>query len=1339
MTTHSDAQAATVPFSRVRALIASVAFPVIVGVFCACEDPPGIQNPTVANLTATTVTLGGEVIADGDTRGIVYSRVVDDPMPTYGEDGAVDDLVFAEVDDLEGNGVFAIDITGLEPGTDYVFRVWSENKYGVGHSVATTFTTPAGVGGGKKLGVDGKEVRAIAVQADGKILVGGNFDSIAGEPCLNIARLHPDGSFDYSFTAEIDQPDYGAQVNAIAVQEDGKIVVGGYFDHINGERSTTTNVCIARLNPDGTRDTSFVATTNYGVVRSIAIDEDGTILVGGILVSVNGFTKFPHLVRLFDDGTIHPAFNPGPTNLGPDLFVDSIQIQEDGKIILAGPFNTYNNVACNRIIRIAANGTLDDTFDVGDASANSLALQPDDKVLFGGFVSPHGYGLYRVDGTGTLDPAFATSTGTGALTNDTIETIAVQADGKILIGGYFGTVDSTPLARIARINADGTLDSSFAATLDGIVVGVALGHDGKIVACSHFGVYTEDAKFLGFFNNDAATSTLTAVSSVDWMRGGGAPEVSHVTFEVSEDDGATWDDLGPVDRIVGGWQILSPGLPVGGLVRARGRTTGANYGGSSGLAEEIVEFGNASGTLLTVANPTSAAITNTEAELGGEVVSSGPLPILERGVVVSPTYLSSQPTVGSSAAFEYPDPGTTVGVFTVDVDDLRAATQYSFRAYATNANGTKYSSTATFQTSGPPTVLQPTVTAIDETTATLGGTVALTGGGTVSDRGVLYVASETRTTERLVAKDTSYVKVSVGAGGVGAFTTPVTGLTPGTDYRFVAYAESEHGTSYSPEGRFTTAAPSEPEGDEPTPDLYSVEESAGPGDVDSAYGPEIDGIVQSIAVLPDGGAILGGEFTEIDGVKRFGIAKVDDAGILDPAFIARSNGVVNSLALLPDGGCLVGGLFSEMNGASRNGIAKLDALGRTVDSADFDPGAGAAGIVYAIAVQPDGRILVGGLFEKFAGVTCGRIVRLDSDGSIDTTFNPGVGADDAVYSIAVQPDGQILVGGNFLNFGGTAVKRIVRLSATGVVDNSFVSAVDDGANDRVTTIVLPGEGRILIGGYFTEFDATNRGRVAGLSSSGALDTSYATGIGADGNVLTMAVQNDGKVLIGGVFSQYDTVACGRIARLDPVGGLDGTFNAGVGADGEVSAIALQEDGNLLVGGDFDNFNTTAQPFLTRFGNGAAVQTLTVVDGTRLSWTRSGPGPKAIPIGFEVSTDNGVSWSLLGTGTQAGGTLTLTGQDLPVQGTIRVNARTAGGFLGGSAGLVGDQVFFDHGPIIAGLQSQMAASKAKEAKFKKQIRKAKKAKKASLVKSLTKKLKAASANTKKFLADLQRYP
>jgi uncharacterized delta-60 repeat protein len=239
-------------------------------------------------------------------------------------------------------------------------------------------------------------------------------------------------------------------------------------------------------------------------------------------------------------------------------------------------------------------------------------------------------------------------------------------------------------------------------------------------------------------------------------------------------------------------------------------------------------------------------------------------------------------------------------------------------------------------------------------------------------------------------------------------------------------------------------------------------------------------------------------------------------------FDPGANNLINALVVQPDGKIVVAGAFTTLGGGgvgttTRNGIGRLNADG----SLDTTFDSSVDGTVFALARQPDGKILVGGNFTTLAGHSRSYIGRLDPDGSIDSEFHPG--ADNQVHSIAVQPDGKILVGGNFSMLGGggtgtTPRNRIGRLEArNGSVDLTF----DPGANASVSALTLQPDRKIVVGGLFTMLGGggsglTARRRIGRLNGDGSLDVSFDPG--ADGGVNALAVQPDGKILVGGLFN-----------------------------------------------------------------------------------------------------------------------------------------------------------------------------------------------------------------------------
>jgi len=311
--------------------------------------------------------------------------------------------------------------------------------------------------------------------------------------------------------------------------------------------------------------------------------------------------------------------------------------------------------------------------------------------------------------------------------------------------------------------------------------------------------------------------------------------------------------------------------------------------------------------------------------------------------------------------------------------------------------------------------------------------------------------------------------------------------------------------------------------------------------------------------------------------------------MLDPAFDTGSgfNSVVNLIALQADGKILVGGFFNAYNGVTQNYIARLNSDG-SLDTS-FNIGSGFNSDVRSIAIQADGKILVGGLFLEYNGVTQNRIARLNSDGSLDTSFVTGSGFNNSVFSIALQADGKILAGGQFTVYNDVIQRRIARLNTDGSLDTSFVTG--DGFNNGLYSIALQADGKIVVGGFFTAYNGVTQNRIARLNSDGSLDTSFVTGDGFNDTVLSIVPQADGKIIVGGFFNEYNGTSTGRgIARLNPNGSLDTSFVTGTSFNSGVYSIVLQADGKILVGGQFTTYNGALQGGIARLNPNGSLDT-----------------------------------------------------------------------------------------------------------------------------------------------------
>jgi len=419
-------------------------------------------------------------------------------------------------------------------------------------------------------------IYALAVQADGKVLVGGAFTQLGGTARSRIARVGPDGTLDTAFN-----PGADSTIMALAMQPGGKIVVAGWFNTLGGVARNR----IGLLNAEGVVNSTFDPGAN-GYIYSLAMEADGRILVGGSFTTLGGQTR-NRIARLNADGTLDTSFDPGA-----DLTVRSLAVQPDAKIVVGGFFTTLGGQSRMYLARLNADGSVDSGFDPGaNNSVYSLAVQADGKIVAGGdFNTVAGQPrnrIARLNSDGTLDAAFDP----GA--DGSVYSLAVQADGKIVAGGEFTTVAGQTRSRIARLNSDGTLDTAFDPGANGSVYSLAVQPDGKVLAGGGFSTLGGQARNrIGRLNStDPATESLTGDgATVTWLRDGSGPEVWRTTFDYST-NATDWLSLGAGTRVTGGWQLTNPVLLTNGILRARGFVAGGYDNASSWFIQLINSCG----------------------------------------------------------------------------------------------------------------------------------------------------------------------------------------------------------------------------------------------------------------------------------------------------------------------------------------------------------------------------------------------------------------------------------------------------------------------------------------------------------------------------------------------------------------------------------------------------------------------------------------------------------------------------------------------------------------------------------------------------------------------------
>ncbi|NBU82276.1 MAG: hypothetical protein EBS55_11575, partial [Flavobacteriaceae bacterium] len=287
--------------------------------------------------------------------------------------------------------------------------------------------------------------------------------------------------------------------------------------------------------------------------------------------------------------------------------------------------------------------------------------------------------------------------------------------------------------------------------------------------------------------------------------------------------------------------------------------------------------------------------------------------------------------------------------------------------------------------------------------------------------------------------------------------------------------------------------------------------------------------VRKIIIQSDGKILVGGFFDDYNGTFTNRIIRLNIDGSVDNTFLYGTgfDGAVNDIFVLSDEKILIGGEFSDYNGDGSNYIIKVDSNG-IIDNS-FVIGTGFDGDVRSVVAQSDNKVLVGGDFSSYDGVGSNYIIRLNSDGSVDGTFNIGTGFDDIVYDIVLQTDEKILVGGIFTSYDGNTANSIIRLNSDGSVDGTFNPG--SGFNNIVRSIELQTDGKIIVCGDFTSIDGNTRNRIIRLNTDGSIDNSFNIGTGFDDFTLDIAIQTDNRIIVGGEIKDYNGTALNYVVRL----------------------------------------------------------------------------------------------------------------------------------------------------------------------------------------------------------------
>jgi uncharacterized delta-60 repeat protein len=698
-------------------------------------------------------------------------------------------------------------------------------------------------------------------------------------------------------------------------------------------------------------------------------------------------------------------------------------LQPDGKIIVFGAFQVINGTLKNRVARLNENGSLDNSFDCAtcDFNVGSVIVQPDGKVVVAGAFSSFVSGttasvVRRLNADGSLDASFNTpfNAASDSSLNTSATVWAVQADGKVIVS-VFSSQPNFNGSSIFRLNADGTIDNSFT-KIDFSYSRTLFDNLVKVVVLP-------DGKIL-------AATNVYSLSSSGRLRRFNSDGTLDATFE--QPMFADTTSFGSYR--LNDFEVLNDGSIIAvGVFKLVNGVSRVN----------IVKLQSAGNVDLSFAPPNVFQI--------GEPANA--VEIYSDGKILVSTVANSNPgfPTGTTNRFiRYNTDGSVDDTFNIP-SNLQVINR--FRIDGTD----KILLYAGFIENGAPVYKFTRLNTDGSLESAF--VVNYATGGTVTK---LAVQANGKI---IIAGDFSYVN------GVAR------------------------------------------------PNLARLNSD---GTLDSTFNPGagFNNTIEKILIQPDGKILVGGTFSIYNGTAVSSLVRLNPDGSLEITFNPDIVGTVNSIDLqTADGKILIGGNFSSINGQTRNGAARLNSDGGL--DASFNPIISAGAAISRILVQPDGKIVIGGSFSAVNGFARSNLVRLNSDGSLDTNFNAGNIS--IVDLVERQADGKYVV----VKQNGFTQSAVVRLNANGTIDAAFQAA---NTNDFAKILLIQPDGSILVGGNFTNIGGFARRKLARLKSNGTVDTLFFPS-GADNTVLAFARQADGKILIGGSFTRIDNFIRLGIARL----------------------------------------------------------------------------------------------------------------------------------------------------------------------------------------------------------------
>lgn len=748
------------------------------------------------------------------------------------------------------------------------------------------------------------------------------------------------------------------------------------------------------------------------------------------------YILFINILLAQSPGELDISFNLGADFNGFNNEVKTITTQIDGKILIGGSFTNYNGFTANKIIRINNDGSVDNTFITGiglNDMVSSIALQTDGKILIAGHFTNYNNNsvnrIVRLNSDGSLDTSFSIGSGF----DNYINKIIVQPDGKILVAGKFTSYNGVFAKGLTRLLDNGVKDNTFNSAISfnnspaDEILTIELQPDGRIL----YGGYSVQ-RFKRLLTNGSIDSSFNPDPDI---------RPNAIVYKTSTHE-----------IIICGVEI-NPDWTQNNIIRS----FDINGGAISNLSSHFYQIVHADGPINTI-----KIDSNNRIIAGGNFTALTVPSLTNASRIVRFNVNGSIDSSFNNNAGGTNTPGVGFNKVVYDIciqSDNKILVGGRFDDYI-NANCNRIIRLET------------------------NGSVNNIFGSNIGFNNKVNVISNTLNNKILVGGDfTKYNGVSV---------SKIIRLN----------------NDGSIDGSFNT-------------------------------GTGFNNMVNAIATQSDGKILVGGNFTSYNGIPALYLTRLNADGTIDSGFLNQTGFIqsssyrVNFIKLQSDNKILVGGYVNSAI-PSRGNLKRLNSNGSIDTSFNlfFPTSPGSFTEIKSIILQSDGKIILGGEITLPLGSTVLRnIVRINSNGSYDTSFVSQIGFNPGgkVNSMFLQSDNKIIVGGQFTSYNGVSSNKIVRINNDGTIDNTF--NIGSGFNNNLRFVTVQGDGKILASGDYTSYNGSNTTKITKLNSDGTLNNNFNVQDRFDNFINTILIQSDGKILVGGEYVDYDNISVRRINRL----------------------------------------------------------------------------------------------------------------------------------------------------------------------------------------------------------------